>query len=319
MEIFLNGSCGLGDYLCTISLLTSVPEPIVAYVNNDDGAYDQLTQLTKLLCIPERQLKIVYKEGAGNFGGNWHLNVLGNYYRATSVNVNGRTLPLNKKKTGRYIGFACYNGVYEHIDSNNNLIRYPNHVEPATYPLALRYRSLPYYAKLFEIVRSWGYDIMTFDHPFGLDLKVENLVENCEAVIGYEGGMGHLCSVLGIPYLMYDWRTGNINKPYGKFQVETIHQSSTVFMLPNDEFLLNCSRDEFEHIIYQLNKRKTNNRIVNKSVNIAFTQGANSNIEFVDRHGTVLHKSTEQPWITQPAADFMHHFFPHRFPNLLKL
>jgi hypothetical protein len=319
MEVYLNGACGLGDYLCTISLLTSVPEPVVAYANNKDNAFEQLTRLAKTLCIPRRQLKIVHRDGEGDFGGNYHLNILGNYYRTKMVHVNGKMLNLSQHRSNkRYIGFSCYNGLDKYIDDDYNVIKGQVKRGPANHPGDLRYRSLPYYAKIFELVRSWGYDIITLDHPHDLDFKIETLINNCEAVIGYEGGMGHLCSVLGIPYLMFDWRTDNTSRTYGEFQLETIHQSRTTFMIPNDEFLLRCSKTDFSHIIDQLNHGITNNRIVNNTVKIVFTNGVNSNLEFVDQQGEVIHRSTEPPWITQSAADFIHKFFPQRFPNIIE-
>jgi hypothetical protein len=324
MEITLDTSRGMGfgDMLCLISLLCDIPEPVTLYSNNTEQYYDRIKQYIEILNIPEDKLKIVYTDKNGGFSGAWHLKTVSNYYYPETLKLNGKELKVKDPSRAKpYIGLAMYNGTDGWIDSNYNFVRLTVDgpvVEGnrSDYVPQCRWRSFDYYTKLFEFIRYQNYDVITLDSNKNLESKIEFLIENCTAVIGYEGGMAHLCHMLRIPFFMLDWRLPSHDAHYGQFQAEVTHQSRTVHMIRDDTEFVNMSQRQFRNLVEKLNHQNTNNRIVNGEINMRFKKGINSPIEFVNQQGLVVHTSPFGPQVSNQAVEVINNFYKNKFPNI---
>ena len=323
MNIYLNTKNGLdfGDYLCTISLLANVPSPITLYADNKEDQYNRISQLLRILNIPEDQLKIEYSQDhRGNFLGTWHLKTYSDYYYPEFLNLNGEQIAVkdpSRKKL--YIGVCCYKSLDAYLDSNYDNISgsVSNEGNKGTRIPQCKYRSIDYYAKVMQFVKSAGYDVITLDNTDNLESKMQFMIENCAAVIGYEGGIAHLCHMLRIPYLMLDWRVPNFDSIYGEFQCEVTHQSKTVYHLRSDDELFNFTRAEFVDLIAKLTDwGTTNNRIVNGQIRMIPVKDATGKIDFVDQTSKPLFRSTMGPQISETAKEFIEHFYEDKFPYL---
>jgi hypothetical protein len=151
-------------------------------------------------------------------------------------------------------------------------------------------KSLDYYSNLFYFLRTIGYDVVTLDHPSNLETKVEQLLDNCAAVIGYEGGIAHLCTMLQVPYIMLNWNESTVDQ-YKEFQCEMTHQSHTTFFLKNDNEIFSHNEASFNALIDKLNCKETNNRFLTKECYYQYNQELNR-VNIFDRAGNKMHSCT---------------------------
>jgi hypothetical protein len=323
MNIYLNtrNGLGLGDYLCTISLLANTPTPITLYADNREDQYNRISQLLRILNVPEDQLKIEFSQDhRGDFSGAWHLKTYCDYFYPEFVTLKGKQLKVkdpSRKKS--YIGVCCYSGLDAYLDANYDHIRGSsmNEGNNGTRIPQCKYRSIDYYTKIMQFAKTIGYDVITLDDPNNIESKMEFILENCAAVIGYEGGIAHMCHMLQIPYLMLDWRVPNHDAQYGEFQCEVTHQSKTVYHLRSDDDLFRFTRKDFLEFIDKLtNLGTTNNRIVNGQVRMIPIKDATGKIDFVDRTSKPLFRSTMGPQLSDTAKEFVEHFYEDKFPYL---
>jgi hypothetical protein len=192
-------------------------------------------------------IKVVETDAEGDFYGAYHLKTVCDYFYADRI--------LRDTSPKNYIGLVLYNSTDAFVDKDYNFIRNDDRARPVSEGNALRYdipqrkfRSLEYYSKFFELARRCGYDVITLDAHEKLDQKVEFLLKNCAAVIGYEGGIAHLCHMLRIPYIMLDHQQPNTN-PYGVFQCDMMHQAKTVHILRDEEKFLQLERWQLSNLI----------------------------------------------------------------------
>lgn len=121
-------------------------------------------------------------------------------------------------KTRKYIGLACYDTADRASTFNNDQHEW-NYQK--MYPLLD-------YEQIFRLIKLAGYDVITFDSKAITKKEKANIIENmCECVIGYEGGVAHLCHMLDVPFFMLPWRTDNLIK----FQNHKIHKIEHVMHL----------------------------------------------------------------------------------------
>jgi len=70
------------------------------------------------------------------------------------------------------------------------------------------------YNQIFQRLTELGYDVITMNQTgMTVEQKIYMLNELCDFVIGYEGGIGHLAHVLGIPYFCLPWRLNDMGHP----------------------------------------------------------------------------------------------------------
>ena len=325
MNIYLDTDrgYGFGDLLCLISLLCDVPEQIVLHTNNKEYYYDRITEFTRILCIPESKLKVVQVEINGTFSGAFHLKTVADYYYPNHVLVNGEKIlvnDLNRKK--QYVGIALYNGLDGYVDYNDNFMRNaPNGsvisegCNSGRIPQC-KFRSIQTYGQVFMNLRKWGYDVITLDGVNNLESKIKFLVENCKAVVGYEGGLAHLCHMLRIPYIMYDYKSSqDIDDCYGEYTAEVIHQSHTVHIMESDAWFNKLNKNTFSELVDNLQNKRTNNRIVRGDIKMIFEGAFNTKVSFADTNNVINFQSRFGPQVSDAAVDLIHKFYSHRFPN----
>jgi len=315
---------GFGDLLCLLSLLCDIPEPVVLQTNNRENYYDRITELTKILCIPESKLKVVQVENNGNFSGAFHLKTVSEYYYPEYVLVNGeKILVTDLSRSKNYVGLAMYNGLDGYVEYNDNFVRNApngsiiNEGNNSSRVPQCKFRSIQTYGHVFMNLRKWGYDVITFDGVQNLETKIKFLVENCKAVVGYEGGMAHLCHMLRIPYIMYNYKPStDVDDLYGEFTAEVIHQSNTVHILDTDGWFNKLNKKTFGELVDNLQNKRTNNRIVRGDVKMVFEGAFNSRLFFADSNNNVFWESKFGPQVSDAAVELIHKFYRHRFPNL---
>lgn len=308
MDIYLDTTkgFGFGDQLCLLSLLSRIPTRVTLYSNDREQYYERLSQLVNSLRIP---IAVRHTDLDGDFAGAYHLKTVCDYYYPNKLR---RDLG-----TKNYIGLVLYNSTDGWVDSDYNFLRNDVQGKPVSegnenrFNIPQRkYRSLEFYSKVFELCRRCGYDVITLDAHEKLDQKIDFLMKNCEAVIGYEGGVAHLCHMLKIPFLMFDHQYPNTN-PYGQFQIEVMHQSRTMHLIRNDEKFLQMDSGDFALLIRDLKLGKTNNRIVNGEVKMSFINGViNSPIQFYNKDcSTLLFQSDYGPQVSDSAATLINQYF----------
>jgi len=147
-----------------------------------------------------------------------------------------------------FIGIASY---------QDSLVLEPNNT---TYPNCKIY-SIDQYAELYKFIKISGYDVLSLDSR---DISVENkaylISEYCECVIGYEGGIAHLCHMLNVPYIMLPWHLVNV-----KFDSKLLHIDDKTYFLDSFEQLLSWSALDLNHCILELSIGNTNNELVHDS------------------------------------------------------
>ena len=150
---------------------------------------------------------------------------------------------VQKKKT--FIGIASYQSS-EVIEPNNT-----------TYPNCKIY-SIDQYAELYKFIKISGYDVISLDsRDISIEDKARLISEYCECVIGYEGGIAHLCHMLDVPYIMFPWHLDNII-----FDSKLLHIDNKTYFLDSFEEFLSWSPAKLNQCIEELHAGFTNNELV---------------------------------------------------------
>jgi hypothetical protein len=154
-------------------------------------------------------------------------------------------LPKVQKKKP-FIGIASYQSS-EVIEPNNT-----------TYPNCKIY-SITQYKELYKFIKTSGYDVISLDsRDISIEDKVHLITEFCECVIGYEGGLAHLCHMLNVPYIMFPWHLKNT-----KVDSKLVHIDNQTYFLDSFEQLLSWSPTNLHQCIEALHAGITNNELVN--------------------------------------------------------
>lgn len=152
------------------------------------------------------------------------------------------TIP-RPSKSRQYIGLACYhNGTV----LDNPGLEYPE----------CKFYSSEEYSKLYTFLKKLGWEVITLDsRDISLEDKVYLITNFCECVIGYEGGIAHLCHMLDVPYIMFPWR-----KP---FDVKLLHIDKKTYFLDSFDQILRWSAEDLDKCISNLNNSISNNELIN--------------------------------------------------------
>ena len=143
-----------------------------------------------------------------------------------------------------FIGIASY---------QDSVVIEPNNT---TYPNCKIY-SLTQYAELYKFIKICGYDVISLDsRDISVESKAYLISEYCECVIGYEGGIAHLCHMLNVPYIMFPW--------HREFASDTklIHLDNQTYFLDSFEEVLSWSPAKLNQCIEELYIGNTNNELV---------------------------------------------------------
>jgi hypothetical protein len=251
-------SVGLGDNICLLSALAKVPDQVDLYTTNAHGTFDKLSHYKKIFNIPDSSLRILSSDTNGSFNNTgWPLKLFTEYYQPESVVIRGKECPIKHTKPKQCIAIA---GFFEAIpaDATNN---WPG----------CKQRPLEYWARIFLWLKSMDYEVVTVDrHFFELEDKVDLLVNQCDAIISYEGGMAHLSHMLRIPCFLIDWKLPSPSTVLGNFHCEFVHRTKNVYIVRNDEEFFGWDRTAFNLKVNDLKQGISNNRLVNGECNLAF-------------------------------------------------
>jgi len=150
-------------------------------------------------------------------------------------------LPDNKKNK-KYIGIAAYQ---DSVVFENPGLTYPES----------KYYSIQKYAELYKLLKLFGWEVITLDsRNVSVEEKVDLISNHCECVIGYEGGIAHLCHMLNVPYIMFPWKI--------LFDVKLLHIDEKTFFLDSFDQILSWTKDDLDKCISNLHRGITNNELV---------------------------------------------------------
>jgi hypothetical protein len=279
MKIHLNNnhSVGLGDHLCLISLLCDINDGIEVLSSNNHGIYDRLCYFKRVLHIPDSAFTLKLVDSNGDFDViGWPLKLFSKYYQPETVTLKGLSLRVDDPNHPKpAIGLACFTTNYMYLDNNSNYVEWldgkeVNRGNENVFPQC-RLRPASYYARIFEYCKTHRYDVITIDSMHtDLEEKIEMMVKNCKAIIGYEGGMAHLAHILNIPYFMLDWKLPTPNTVFNEWHCELVHQTNSLYVLRDDEELFKWSADEFDKKIHLISRGNGNNRLLNGECRLHF-------------------------------------------------
>jgi hypothetical protein len=149
----------------------------------------------------------------------------------------------NTKTNKKYIGIASYQ---DSIASNNpGLFDYPD----------CKYYSIDNYSLLYKQLKNFGWEVITLDSKLvPLEEKVYLISNFCECVIGYEGGMAHLCHMLDIPYIMFPWKI--------PFDAKLLHLDKKTYFLDSFDQILSWNKQDLNKCINNLHNEISNNELI---------------------------------------------------------
>lgn len=146
------------------------------------------------------------------------------------------------------IGIASYQNS-EVIEPNNTL--YPN----------CKIYSINQYAELYKFIKMSGYDIISLDsRDISIEDKAHLIFDFCECVIGYEGGIAHLCHMLDVPYIMLPW-----HHSLAEDCEKLLHLDEQTYFLDSFDQLLSWTPAQLKQCIEGLHAGFTNNEFVHNS------------------------------------------------------
>ena len=187
----------------------------------------------KIFNIPDNKLKINHTSVLTNeIEPSDLFKALSPYYKI-----------LNPKSNKKFIGIASY--------QDSEVLEYPENVYPEN-----KLYSISEYANLYKFLKRNGWDVITLDSKaISLETKADLISNLCECVIGYEGGIAHLCHMLNVPYIMFPWKT--------PFNAKLMHLDEKTFFLDSFDQILSWSKEELDKCISNLHNGITNNQFVN--------------------------------------------------------
>lgn len=148
----------------------------------------------------------------------------------------------------KYIGLACYQDTNDFFNLGEPRLDFPRYKQ----------YSIEEYAMLFQYIKSRGYEVLTLDSKeISVEEKIKLLTENCECVIGYEGGIGHLCHILQIPVILLP---GYIDRYIFNM---LMHLDKRTYFLKSLNELFEWNSIELANHIIDLHLGKGNNQFLN--------------------------------------------------------
>lgn len=151
----------------------------------------------------------------------------------------------NNKQNKRFIGIAAY--------QDSQAFENPGIVYPES-----KYYPIQKYSELYKLLKLFGWEVITLDsRNVSVEEKADLISNYCECVIGYEGGIAHLCHMLDIPYIMFPWKI--------PFDVKLLHLDEKTFFLDSFDQILSWTKEDLDKCISNLHNGKTNNELINNT------------------------------------------------------
>jgi hypothetical protein len=239
---------GLGIIITQLSFLLATGRPVHAVVPNSNNlAYD----IKRIFQIPDQHLII-------ELGTHGHpdletdeLCTYAPYFHADRIRVLGKEYSTAPKKK------PCVALAMHH---NGGLVDPAGH-----YGMPYnKFATADEYNQLIQRLTAMGYDVITMNQSgMVLEQKIYLLNELCDFVIGYEGGLGHLAHVLGIPYFCLPWRLNDMGHPGVQpglgLEAPRFHPDRRTWFLKDTAEFLSWDKTQLAHMVNSLHQQLGNN------------------------------------------------------------
>jgi hypothetical protein len=248
---------GLGSTIGWISFLLHANTPVTIHISPDQlGQLEVVDRLKQLFDIPDSKILL---EIDNNLTDRDQLSRPSDTSKLFAPYIEFNNIPTWKKPC---IGVACSNNS-EDIFTNDQF----GNINPKVFPYN-KYYTIEDNAKIFELIKRAGYDVITFDNrDFSIEQKIATMINLCDAVIGYEGGLCHIAHALKIPTIILPWQCSTDGmKAADHWQlliIQLLHLDKNTFFLNNISEILNWSPDDLISKIHELKEGHGNNSFLN--------------------------------------------------------
>lgn len=285
----------LGTTIIHLSMLLDSRHPVILHAPEN---YTVLRDLKRICNIPDNQLIIKTQEHitddlwrkCGDQG-----KFFSPYFNVNHVTLFGQDRPVGRRGKPA-VGLATWDLQYEF---ENNLFPY-NRLYPREY-----------WAKVFTLIQSAGYDIITFNMlDVNLEQKIWMLNELCNCVIGYEGGICHLAHVLQIPTIILPWHCygdGTIGGEGLWYFPQKIQIDPLSWFLKDSKELLSWNNTQFKNIINKLYDKQGNN--------VYYSDQLNINSDTLQIFSTTAPHIPLNPILTEFERNFIQDYISNRIPG----
>ena len=227
---------GMGTELILLSVLLDVGVTEL-YVSHK-SVYHNFVIYKQIFNIHDEKLTVFLTENNTGLSPNDFFKMYSPYY----------TVP-RPTRSRPFIGIACYTDASLIFNNSNNSTEFPFF---KSYPIEEN-------LKIIKFIKMAGYDVITIDSRNINKITKAHLIKDlCECVIGYDGGIAHLCHMLEVPYFMLPWRSRQNNIPLEQL----LHLDKKTYFLNNIDELLSWSKEYFNQQITKLNDNQGNNKFL---------------------------------------------------------
>lgn len=239
---------GLGIIITQLSFLMAIPEPVVAVVKNSNNlVYD----FKRIFQIPDS--KLIIEPGTHGHADleTDELCTYVPYFHSNDIVIFGNQYSTARKKKS-CVALAMHHDGGLHDPTGRFGMPYN------------KFATAEEYNKIFEHLTSLGYDVITMNQTsMNLEQKIYLLNELCDFVIGYEGGLGHLAHVLGIPYFCLPWKLNDMGhageQPGLWYEPHRFHPDRRTWFLHGIDEFLDWNRATIKHMTDRLYNNGGNN------------------------------------------------------------
>lgn len=297
---------GLGTLICLVSTFLHSNCQIVI---NTNQARSPLFELKKIFNIADSRLIInfvpvlsddIIMSASHQLMVSDIVKIFAPYFESTEVSVLGHQYSLGKQNKP-CVALLCYNNYKSLVNFDATKNTYPDN----------RYHALQDYARVFELIKSAGYEVITLDSvDIALEQKVYMLNELCDAVIGYEGGLCHLAHLLKIPTIMLPYRY-----PLGEFRsvwnpyLNLLHLDKRTYFVDSMSEIDAWTPKVLRQLIANLYLENGNNLFLSQELEIEFAD----NFQTVSIYGASLNKREVS---SIPITQFEYNFYRNHITQL---
>jgi hypothetical protein len=237
VNIVKNWGRGMGTQLCALS--TFLHAGIRLIETGDMNTFQTFVDFKKIFNLSDIDITYSSEYTVGSLFPDDCFKLFSPYYKKPKM-----------KGKKPYIGMACYDSVENIFNYSNQDYKFPRN----------KFQPIENYAEIFKLIKHSGYDVLTIDSKTISRKDKAWVIENlCECVIGYEGGIAHLCHMLDTPFIMIPWQYNG-----GLEQLQ--HLDNKTYFLNSVHELLNWIGDNqiLNKVIDDLNNEKGNNKFLSK-------------------------------------------------------
>lgn len=248
IKYFPDPDIGLGDILCTLSVLLSSNVKVQVEIEQGSKALTTWNTLVKIFNL-ESKVTILTIDYTPEYSFIRHainkFNVNSPYIDVPQLKIFDSTFKTQNYQPKGAIGIVKHNGMF--YNSKINFDEFPG----------CRYYSEETWQKIICLIRQSGRDVIELNNTtYGLENKtfiVNNIVD---AIIGCDNGVAHLAHILKIPYIMLPWQTDSSI-------VHKLHIDSRTHFLQSVNDICTWTPQELDITIYNLQKELGNNIFLN--------------------------------------------------------